>query len=358
MERNPRFGRSFGLQSSVLAILLLASCSTIPSDTQGLQRYEFSEPQMGLPFRIVLFAPDKPAAEAAARAAFDRVRQLNTILSDYEDDSELSRLSRTAGSGRAVRVSDELWFVMNRAQKLAERTGGAFDVTVGPVVSLWRKARREKKLPDAGRLAQALETVGHQKVRLDSRSRTVQLLVPRMRLDLGAIAKGYATDEALKVLRRHGITRALVAGGGDMTLGDPPPGKKGWRIEIAPLDITNAPPARFVLLANAGLATSGDVFQHVEIGGKRYSHILDPRTGIGLTDHSLVTVIARDGITADSLATAVSVLGPEEGIKLVEDTKGAAVHVTRLQGNRIETGESRRFKQYYEVSPNPPSIVR
>ncbi len=303
---------------------------------------------MGLPFRIVLYAPDEPTAEAAARAAFDRIRQLNAILSDYEDDSELSRLSRTAGSGQAVKVSDELWLVLKRAQKLAERTDGAFDVTVGPVVSLWRKARREKKLPEAARLAQALQAIGHKKLRLDSRRHTVQLLAPHMRLDLGAIAKGYAADEALKVLRRRGITRALVAGGGDMALGGPPLGRKGWRIEIPPLDTTNAPPARFVLVADAGLATSGDLFQHVEIGGKRYSHIVDPRTGIGLTDHSLVTVIAPDGITADSLATAVSVLGSERGKKLIENTKGAAVQIVRQPGEKIEITESSRFKKHYE----------
>jgi thiamine biosynthesis lipoprotein len=350
VECNPRFGRSFGLQSGLLAILLLPACSTVSRNTQELQRFEFSEPQMGLPFRIVLYAPDKPAAETAARAAFDRIQRLNAILSDYEDDSELSRVSRSSGSGTAVRVSDELWFVLKRAQKLAERTDGAFDVTVGPVVSLWRKARREKKLPDAARLTQALQAVGHRKLRLDSVSHTAELLAPRMRLDLGAIAKGYATDEALKVLRRRGIMRALVAGGGDMTLGDPPPGKKGWRIEIAPLDATNAPPAGFVLLANAGLATSGDVFQHVEIGGTRYSHIVDPRTGIGLADHSLVTVIAPDGLRADSLATAVSVLGPGKGMELVEHTRGAAVHITRRPGNEIEVTESHRFKRYYEAS--------
>jgi thiamine biosynthesis lipoprotein len=351
VDRNQRFGRAFGLQTSLLAILLLGACSTVSRDAQALQRFEFSKPQMGLPFRIVLYAADKPAAEAAARAAFNRIQQLNAILSDYDDDSELSRLSRTAGSGQAVRVSDELWFVLQRAQKLAARTDGAFDVTVGPVVSLWRKARREKKLPDAERLAQALQAVGHQKMRLDSRRQTVELLAPRMRLDLGAIAKGYATDEAIKVLRLHAITRGLVAGGGDMTLGDRPPGKRGWRIEIAPLDTTNAPPARFVLLANAGLATSGDVFQHVEIGGKRFSHIVDPRTGIGLTDHSLVTVIAQDGITADALATAVSVLGPDKGIKLVEATKGAAVHISRLSGSEIEVSESRGFKRHHEKPP-------
>jgi len=303
---------------------------------------------MGLPFRIVVYARDKPTAEAAARAAFNRIKQLNDILSDYEDDSELSRLSRTAGSGQALKVSEELWLVLKRAQKLAEQTDGAFDVTVGPVVSLWRKARREKKLPEAARLAQALQAVGHKKLRLDSRRHTVQLLAPHMRLDLGAIAKGYAADEALKVLRRRGITRALVAGGGDMALGDPPPGKKGWRIEIAPLDTTNAPPARFVLVANAGLATSGDLFQHAEIGGKRYSHIVDPRTGIALTDHSLVTVIAPDAITADSLATAVSVLGPERGKKLIENTKGAAVQIVRQPGDTIEVTESSRFKRHYE----------
>ena len=353
MERNQRFGRLFGLQPGLLAILLLTACSTFPRHTEDLQRYEFSEPQMGLPFRLVVYARDKPTAEAAARAAFNRIKQLNDILSDYEDDSELSRLSRTAGSGQAVKVSEELWLVLKRAQKLAEQTDGAFDVTVGPVVSLWRKARREKKLPEAARLAQALQAVGHKKLRLDSRRHTVQLLAPHMRLDLGAIAKGYAADEALKVLRRRGITRALVAGGGDMALGDPPPGKKGWRIEIAPLDTTNAPPARFVLVANAGLATSGDLFQHAEIGGKRYSHIVDPRTGIALTDHSLVTVIAPDAITADSLATAVSVLGPERGKKLIKNTKGAAVRVVRRPGDTIEVTESSRFKQYYEEQLRP-----
>ena len=348
MPRNPRFGRSFGLQTSLLAILLLAACSIVSRDTQDLQRFEFNEPQMGLPFRIVLYAQDKPTADAAARAAFDRIQKLNAILSDYEDDSELSRLSRAAGSGQAVRVSNELWFVLERAQKLAERTEGAFDVTVGPVVSLWRKARRERKLPDAARLTLALQAVSHQKLRLDASRHTVQLLAPGMRLDLGAIAKGYAADEALKLLRRRGVTRALVAGGGDMALGDPPPGKKGWRIEIGALDTTNAPPARFVLLASVGIATSGDLFQRVEIDGKRYSHIVDPRTGIGLTDHSLVTVIAPDGITADSLATAVSVLGPENGKRLIENTKGAAVHIVRQPGERIELTETRRFEKYYE----------
>ena len=304
---------------------------------------------MGAPFRIVLYAPDKPTADQAARAAFGRITQLNDILSDYDTDSELSRFSQTAGSGRAVPVSQDLWFVLKRSQELAQRTDGAFDVTVGPVVSLWRKARREKKLPDPAKLAEALKAVGYRKLVLDPQCHAARVVVPYMRLDLGAIAKGYAVDAALKVLRARGVTRALVSGGGDMVAGDPPPGKRGWRIEVAPLDVTNAPPARFVSLANAGLATSGDLFQHLEIDGKRYSHIVDPHTGIGLTDHSLVTVIAPDGITADGLSTAISVLGPEEGAGLVEKTRGAAAYIVRMPGDRIEMIESRRFKRFHEV---------
>jgi len=304
---------------------------------------------MGVPFRIVLYAPDKPTADQAARAAFGRITQLNDILSDYDTDSELSRLSQTAGSGRAVQASPDLWFVLKRSQELAQRTDGAFDVTVGPVVSLWRKARREKRLPAPAKLAEALKAVGYRNLVLDPQCHAARLLVPYMRLDLGAIAKGYAVDAALKVLRARGVTRALVSGGGDMVAGDPPPGKRGWRIEVAPLDVTNAPPARFVLLANAGLATSGDLFQHLEIDGKRYSHIVDPHTGIGLTDHSLVTVIAPDGITADGLSTAISVLGPEAGARLVEKTRGAAVHMVRMPGDRIEMAESSRFKRFYEA---------
>ena len=176
----------------------------------------------------------------------------------------------------------------------------------------------------------------------------MELLVPNMRLDLGGIAKGYAVDEAMKILRQHGIRSALIAGGGDMAVGDAPPGKKGWKIEIAPIDLPNAPPKSFVLLKNRALATSGDIFQRLEIGGKRYSHIVDPRTGIGLTDHSLVTIIADNCTMADSLATAVSVLGPNEGLELIEKTRHAEAHILRKPGEKIESFESRGFKNFYE----------
>ncbi len=164
-----------------------------------------------------------------------------------------------------------------------------------------------------------------------------------MRLDLGGIAAGYAMDEALAVLRSQGVTRALLDASGDIVVGDPPPGERGWRIGVAP-QTADGPPSQYVVLSNASVTTSGDAFQHVEIGGKRYSHVVDPHTGLGLTDRSAVTLIARDGITADSYATAVSVLGPKRGLELVEATPGAAALIVRDVEGKIETHESRLWK--------------
>ena len=327
----------------------LCSCAHLNADKMAvLSRYEFSRPEMGVPFRIVLYAATEVEADTAANAAFARIAQLNDILSDYDPDSELSKLSRTSGSGRKIKLSDELWFVLQRAQKLSEKSGGAFDVTVGPYVNLWRKARREKKLPDANRLSEARTAVGYKNLRLDARTRSAELLVPNMRLDLGSIAKGFAVDEGLRVLRGRRINSALVAGAGDLAVSEPPPGKHGWRIEIAPLDAPDAPAKKFVLLKNAALGTSGDLFQRLEIDGKRYSHIVDPHTGIGLTDHSLINAIAKDCITANTLATTASVLGPEKGLKLASKTPHAEIRNLRKPNDAIEEFESRGFKKFYE----------
>ena len=276
---------------------------------------------MGAPFRIVLYAPDAARAETAANAAFARVEGLNQIFSDYETDSELNALSRTAGSGKVVQVSDDLWRILLKAQRFAELSNGAFDVTVGPCVNLWRKARREKKLPDNNRLTEALRAVGYKK--LEVKNKTARLLVPDMKLDLGGIAKGYAVDEAMKVLKKHGIRSALVGAAGDIAVNEPPPGKSGWQIEIGS-------PPKIVSLSHAAVSTSGDTFQHLEVNGVRYSHIVDPRTGLGLTNQQIVSVIAADSITADALATAISVLGPKKGEALAEHFPRTSVHF-RLQ---------------------------
>ena len=334
------------LTDKLFVLLFLLGCTV--AEAGDLTRYEYRQPEMGMAFRIVLYASIPSQADHAADLAFQRIKQLNDIMSDYDEDSELSKLSASSGSGQAVPVSPDLWLVLKRAEDLAKKSDGAFDITVGPFVNLWRRARRQHRLPDPERLAQARLAVGYQHLRLDEATHTAELLVPHMKLDLGGIAKGYAIGEALKTLAGAGIGQALVEGGGDVAVSDAPPGKKGWRFELSSLDVTNAPPVRFLLLTNVAISTSGDLYQRLEIDGKRYSHIVDPRTGIGLTDHSLVNVIAPQSITADSLTKVVSVLGPKAGLRFIEATPGVAARVQRDPNGVVQTYESSRFARYYD----------
>jgi thiamine biosynthesis lipoprotein len=218
-------------------------------------------------------------------------------------------------------------------------------VTVGTIVRLWRQARRTKQLPDAKKLAAARALVGYAKMKLDKKKRTVQLEKEGMRLDLGGIAKGYAADVTLEVLKKHGITRSLVAAGGDIAAGDAPPDSRGWKVGIAPLLDPNQPPRRVLLLENAAVSTSGDAEQFVEIGGKRYSHIVDPRTGLGLVGRLSVTVVARRGISADSLTKVVTVLGPKRGFKIIDGQEGVSAFVVRKGARGEEMFESEGFKK-------------
>jgi Membrane-associated lipoprotein involved in thiamine biosynthesis len=259
---------------------------------------------MGVPVRLTVYAPSEATARTACRAAFDRFAALEDVMSDYRPTSELMRLCANAGQGPQP-VSDDLWRVLERAQRLARLSDGAFDVTVGPLVRLWRVARKTARLPDAPALAEAKARVGWRKVRLDPEKRTVALETPGMQLDLGGIAKGFACDEAQKALRAHGVDRALVEAGGDIVVSGPPPGADGWRVDAGGGETR--------VLVNGAISTSGDTEQFVEIGGVRYSHVVDPRTGLGLTSRVAVTVIAPDGLTSDSLSTALGVLGEPQG---------------------------------------------
>jgi len=269
---------------------------------------------MGTLFSIKLYAASEQEAKEAFQAAFARIAQLDATLSDYRADSELSRVTQSA---KPVHVSDDLFAVLSKGQWLARQTDGAFDVTLGPLTHLWRESRRARALPGGAVLKDALSRSGFQKMHLDASTHTVCFDVPGMQLDVGGIAKGYAADEALVVLSRLGIKSALVAASGDLAFSDAPPGEKGWKIAIDALH-------RPMLLANAAVSTSGSTEQNFVVGGVRYSHILDPKTGLGLTTDITTTVVARRGIDADGMATALNVLGPERGLAFVEKQPGVA----------------------------------
>jgi thiamine biosynthesis lipoprotein len=333
----------------IQAATLVATAAIVrPSGacTTTTERFRFKQVHMGAPWELVLYAADQKAANSASNAAFARIAALDACLSDYQADSELSRLNTTAGTGKAVSVGDDLWQVVSAAHDLSTATDGAFDITVGPLVRLWRRARRYKELPKPELLAEARQAVGYQLLKLDAAQKTIELTRPDMRLDPGGIAMGYAADEALKVLKQHGVTRAMVDASGDVVCGDAPPDRPGWIIGIAPEGGKNGKPTRYLSLANASVTTSGDAYQFVELNGVRYSHIVDPRTGMGLTNRATVSIVAPDGITADSVATAVNVLGPDRGAKYIERRADLAGHFTWLVDDRVETRETTRLRSY------------
>jgi FAD:protein FMN transferase len=334
------------LRLTLFFLLLFCSLArpVTARETPPLQRFEYQQQHMGTLFRIILYAPDSALAGRAARAAFNRIAQLDHTLSDYIADSELNQLSCTAGTGQWVALSPDLWFVLSRSVAVSRRTGGAFDVTVGPYVQLWRRARRQGTLPTPEALAQARQAVGYHHIRLNKKRKAALLAVPGMQLDMGAIGKGYAVDEALEVITRQGLRSALVDGGGNIVVSQAPPGTRGWQVNLsvpAPADTSRM--IRLHLRRQA-VATSGDLYQYLVLEGKRYSHILSPFTGLGLTDQSLVTIRARTGLAADWLSTAVSVLGPEKGLALADRTPGAAAAFVRREAGRVQQWRSRRFK--------------
>ncbi len=327
--------RLLGLSLSLVALAGLAR--------PELHRYEAVEPHMGTLVRITVFAPGERAAKDAFRAAFDRIRHLDGVLSDYQPDSELNQITR-ATAGRAVRVSEDLFAVLAASQDLAEATGGAFDVTQGPVVRLWREARTTARLPDPAALQDAARRSGFRKLHLDAGPRTVTFDMTGMALDVGAIGKGYAASEAIEVLGGLGVSSALVAVSGDLAFSEAPPGQRGWRIGIHSGETLPGVPA-MLELTNAAVSTSGSSEQHVDIDGRRYSHIIDPASRKGLVDDITVTVIARHGLEADGLDTAVSVLGAARGLALIETRPGTAALVIQRTSAGTTVRASSRFME-------------
>lgn len=280
---------------------------------------------MGTLFTIRVWVPHDVEPEnhslerctAACREAFDRVAELNGVFSDYLIDSELSRLSR-APADTEVLVSEALLDILLQAEELHRRSGGAFDVTVGPMVRLWRRARKNGELPRREQIDAARARTGMEHLAIDPNRRTVRKGVDGMSLDLGGIAKGYAADEMLRLLEERGFPHAVVAASGDIVAGKSPPGTAGWTVGVETLEMEKTE-GRALPLANAAISTSGDTRKFLVIDGVRYSHIVDRKTGLGLTRRIAATVLAPNATLSDGYATALCVMGPEEGLRLIEE---------------------------------------
>ena len=280
----------------------------------ALQQFEFSRMVMGAPCRVVFYAPHEEAANQSARAVFERLARIEEALSDWMPASETRQLPSAAGVQTIVGA--DLANALSMSLNYARMTGGAFDPTVGALTNQWRAARSDGRTPDATELQVLRARCGWQHVRFDAATHTYTALLPGLELDFGGIGQGIGADAALAVLRERGITRALIDLSGDIAVSDPPPGRSGWKIDL------DDPWHTQLELANAAVTTSGDRFQHMDVATesgttKRQSHIIDPATGEPLTTRIEVVVVARTGVEADALATALSVLGPERGRALL-----------------------------------------
>lgn len=307
-----QFLKIFGLTAAGAAAWKLG----VPALNAGLAEVSVSRMLMGTVVNLTVVGEDRAAAESAVAATLDHMRELERVLSRHQAQSELSRLNR---AGSLDDASATLLAVLQQAQLVSEQSGGAFDVTVKPLLDLYQGAHKDGALPDDAALATVLPLVDYRNLRFDGRR--VSLARPGMQVTVDAIGKGYIVDEGTRVLRAHGFPNVLVEAGGDLlAAGVKEPGSP-WTLGVQPpRSGAEGLVARFHVQDRA-VATSGDYMQSFTPDFSQH-HILDPRRGISPPALSSVSVVADDACHADALSTAVMVLGPEAGLALVERLPG------------------------------------
>jgi len=292
----------------VICVVIAVLLSVVIIQKYRLKPLKQTEMIMGTLVEITVI----PANEKAIREAFEALKKVDALMSTYKEDSEISILNR---EGKA-QVSEETLEVIEDAIKFSNLTDGAFDITCRPLINLWKKAKKEEKVPTEEEIEEAISLVGYQRIILEGNQ--IRLEKKGMQIDLGGIAKGYAVDKAIEALKKNGIKRALVNAGGDLyALGTDRQGEK-WQIGVQDpreedkiIDI--------IKVKDRAVATSGDYRRYFTLEGKRFSHIVNPKTGLTVQDVPMsVTIIGPDATTTDALSTGVFVLGPEEGMKLIE----------------------------------------
>ena len=295
-------------------VSVLSSCTGLPTGQESVVITR-AQMQMGTLVKITAVAETESVAQAAASAGFAEIRRLEELLSTWIPTSELSRVNDSAGI-KSVPVSLETWTVVQRAKQAAELTGGGFNIAIGPAVDLWR-VTEDQRIPTEVELAALRPLVDLQAVRTDLHEQTLYLEKPGMRIDVGGIGKGFASDHAVIAMKQAGASAGVVALSGDIkTFGQLPGGR------TFPFGIQHPRKEGAVLvfidLEDEAISTAGDYERFFEHDGVRYHHILDPKTLQPARGCQSVTVIAKEGVWADGLDTGIFVMGPERGMELIE----------------------------------------
>lgn len=311
-----------------------------------LKRFEFSQDKMGSPFNIIFYASDSAEAKQLAGNCYSLVDSINTVFSDYSSSSEVSRLALQK-TNQEQRVSDELLKMLVLSKGAWIKSGKTFDVTIGALTQLWRKAKNENRFPSADEIKRTKQATGFNNLILNISAKTILFKKKEMRFDFGGIVKGYAAQKVIDYLQSKNITHALADAGGDIAMSDAPPGKNGWSIGINLPEQENELWDKKLELKNCSVATSGDVYRFTLHNGKKYSHIIDPRSGYGVTSQRNVTVIAKDGATVDWLATACSILSIEKALALAK-RENAALFIASLNNEKMIIHKTENFDDFFQ----------
>lgn len=292
--------------------------SSAAPEHDSMRLYTSVHPAMGTEYAVYLYARSCEEAEAAAMPAFNEIDRIDELLSNYREDSELSRINRDAARAE-VTVDPEVFRFVNAALEWSRRSGGAFDMTVGKLMKTWGFFGASGKVPSDAEIAHARNQVGWQKVKLDCDRRTVRFLSEGIEFDPGGIGKGYAVDRAALVLRRNGVERALISSGSSTiyALGAPH-GLPGWKIQV-PVPGNEERTISTVLLRDTSLSTANRSQKYFVESGRLYGSIMDPRTLRPSEGTLQATAIADSALDSDVLSNVLFVLGPEEGSRLLED---------------------------------------
>jgi FAD:protein FMN transferase len=311
-----------------------------------LKRFEFPENKIGASFNIIFYHTDSAEAVSLAKKCFLIVDSLNNIFSDYSAESEVGKLTLQKNLAD-IKVSDELFAMIVRSKAAWERSGKTFDITIGALTQLWRKAKKENRFPSEAEVKAAKDLTGFKNLMINERSKTISFKKPGVRFDFGGILPGYAAQRVIDFLKTKNINIALVDASGDIVMSDAPPGKDGWTIGVNLPENENEIWDKKLELKNFAVSTSGDVYRYTIHNGVKYSHIIDPGTGYGVTSQRNVTVITKYGADADWLATACSILPIKKAMALASK-EHAAILIATLNGEKVVTYKSKSLDKYFQ----------
>jgi len=325
--------------------LLVFSTPLLQAQTR---KFSYSEMKMGSAFNLIIVSADSNKANHLARKSYELVDSLNHIFSNYDSSSELSKINASAGL-LPYKMSTAMLDLMEKSEQAFIQSKGAYDISIGPLSALWRNARKAKLFPEASTVIATKKLVGFAQIKINKRLGTIFLPNANMQLDFGGIAKGYIAGWVINYLKANGIQQALADAGGDIVMSGAPLNQKGWLIGVNLPETTDELLNKKLQISNCSVATSGDVFQFIEYKGVKYSHIINPLTGYGVTNLRNVTIIAKTGSTADWLATACSIL-PIQEAKQLAISHQAALLITTLQDGKLVFEASPNFKNYWQTT--------